>query len=294
MVRPSYYIRVPLNESIFDVPINPTKPDSTIQIKREVTVKTLLYYFLAFMLFLFFVTKTFLQHSGFIGFALWIPGFLWLTSLLVSPTKTKLLGANLVSPMAKYTNKSLRNVSTRSGMPAVNFADIAHVKTITDEGLIIYLNNQVAKVYELVGNASLLMFEADRNSILQSVVSFYTNIEPEVNLTYDYALSPQRVYDQMKAKDEQVSRIPLKDKRLANLRKLVQYEQLVMRDYVGNDLRSLHQYLVVKSDNTEDIARFDEWMQNQAGNSAAYLQSYRVLDQDEVYQYLGSVYQLDF
>lgn len=292
-MRESFSFRIGLNDSIMDMVINPTSDKSVIQIKREITVKSMLFMVLAVVLAFFLYSQTFLYSGGILGDLVFLAGYGWFTYLLVSPTDTRLMGYNLLRPITRWFNKAYRIISTRAVAPAAPFSALLGVKGVTEDGMIVFNNDDVGEVFELVGNASILTFKQDRETILDGVRTYYKNISPNVNLIYDSATAPQRVKVQLASKDYQLEHLGIPSK---SLRRLILYQRAYLKEVIGQQFKSLHQYVVVRGRAKDDLEIYNEWLNaqvNGSGNTGVYVKSYRRLGYAETMGYLKNIFGLD-
>ena len=295
-----FAIRTSMDSSALDMVMNPSA-NSLFATKYEFTVKSFFGLAIAFFLLVWLVMQTPLQDSGVLGFVLWLPAYVILTWMLVGPTDTQELGLSYIPTFFTYFNKDRRIVSTRKIAPEANFADIAPIKEVREsDGLILMRDGTCMRTYEVVGNASILMFSQDRELVLRDVTHFYNNVRPQVNLMIDSESSPQRVVDQLNAKDYQILNLQNHstdysniDPRLVKLRELLQGEQIILRDVVGRNFKALHQYLTVRALSEDDLYTFESWLMQVASGSNLYIKTARALEYDETVAYLKSLYSLD-
>ena len=64
-----------------------------------------------------------------------------------------------------------------------------------------------------------------------------------------------------------------------------------MRDYVGKEFKSIHQYMVIKSDNKEALRVANGILQNEVENSALFIKQCVPLERDDTLEFLRSIYQ---
>lgn len=289
----TFMIRMSIDQSPMDLVMNPDA-DSLFASRHEFTVKSVVAMGMCMMVFLYLIIQGPLHDSGTVGFVLWIPSYLILMWLLCGPTETHELGLSYLMTFYNYfiNGDRYRYVSTRRASDSSAFLKVAPVKGITPQGKLVFTDNSVGYGFELVGNASILMFASDRQQVLTDVRNFYRNIDPSVTLTFDSVLSGQRVVDQLNGKDYQLSHLPY-DKPFLPIRRMLQYEQIVLRDFVGRKFKALHQYVIVRGPQDEDIDTFTDWLNTQVTQGSMYVKDYRQLTRDELIDYLKNLYSLD-
>lgn len=286
-------IRMSIDQSAMDLVMNPSA-DSLMSSRHEFTVKSVIALGISMMLFLYLIVQGPLHDSGVLGFILWIPSYWILTWLLCGPTDTHELGMSYLLTFYNYfiNGDRYRHISTRRASDSSQFLQVAPIKGITPDGKLVFTDNSVGYGFELVGNASILMFQSDRERVLCDVRDFYRNIDPSITLTFDSVLSGQRVVDQLNGKDYQLSHLPY-DQAFLSVRRMLQAEQLKLRDYVGRQFKALHQYVIVRGPQDEDIETFMDWLNTQVVQGSTYVKDYRMLTHDELISYLHNLYALD-
>lgn len=154
-------------------------------------------------------------------------------------------------------------------------------------GLISYLDGTVAYMYRVVGTASALLFEEDKARIIDRVDNFYRRILDNVTYEYITVKEPQKCNLQKYNLQQLNKRLTTDDPDLKNLLK---DEYNVLRDFVGNDFKSIHQYLLIKCDNEEDLMRAHTMLRNECSNSSLMFTEVEFLYKKEIIRMLNCVY----
>lgn len=285
-----FTIRSGLADGILDTVIPLGSDNGSFKLKSQLTVRSVVCLLGSALLFMFLAFTTPIGKAGVIQDILWMSGYWLLTWLLVRPTPTKMLGYTYAIASFKYANPEFRTLSTRpycTAKPAVKFIGILD-DGVDDDGNIYFANGDVGQVYELAGNASALMFESDKFVVLEDAHRFYRNINPLTTLTFDTLSSPQRVKPQLKGKVWQLKHMSLVQ---TNLDRLLKLEARVLRDYVGKEFTTLHQYLIVRSINGTELKLFIDWLDSTLHSNSLYLKDARKLDsKKECLAYLRTIY----
>lgn len=290
-MRHVFAIRATLNDSVLDTVMVVGRDDS-FMLNREFTVRSLLVLLgglLGLMLILF---GTPLEKGGFWGVTFIVIGYTWIVVQLSMPTPSKELGYAYVADFGKYFNKYLQNVSTRnfsSVVPVENLLDIQD-DGIDPNGQITFANGDVGEIFELVGNASEMIFLSDLEQVLHDTRVFYRNVRPLTTLTIDTVSRPQRVLPQLMAKEHQIKNLsPVLQK--SGIKQLLEYEGEVLQNYVGTTFTTWRQFMIVRSVNSDELDSFNEWLASRLNSQSSFLKSARLLDTDEeVVEYFKDVF----
>lgn len=174
-----------------------------------------------------------------------------LTLLLLKTDKTGEMQYSQVDAILSYYPKSQRYVICRSAAKAGDLWSVVGVKSRDAEtGLIQWNDGTVGYAYLVVGTGSLLLFDADRDAIIDSVDSFYRKTRPSVEWIWVTTKEPQKVYRQVAALKRRYDAL---DDPTGELAPLLDMEYACLSDFVGREYRSLHQYLFIKADSMEEL-----------------------------------------
>lgn len=309
-MRKQYAIRVSLDESRLNTPVDLFDADSIFQIKREITARTFLLCSLAAVSLIWIFTHSFMSQGGILGILLFLIGYIWTVALTVGVTRDNRDGYQLYSPMYNYLFKDNRQVYS---LPLSDehriLPYLSDIKSFDKQrNYIRYDNGDYGQIFELSGNASMLSFDKDLSNTIDSAERFYNSIGNHVTLIYDTVSGPQRVVDQVYGKMDQIENLsPIFDedihqvdqnKRLNavtvannNIRNLLYAQREELENYIGRDFQSLRQYVTVRAINRDSLKHAVDWLgmqQSEAGDT--YVKSVRMLDYDEIVAYLKSIY----
>lgn len=277
-----------LDVSFLDLAVTLTKEDSAIQMKRQITIRVLFIAVVGILLYTLLAFYTPLMSGGIVPSIIWSIGYIWLIILFCAPTLTKQVGMNQIRPMINYLQKANREVGSRTASPVIPLKSIVGIEgVVQNTGKIVYSSNEVGYVYEVVGNASILMFESDTEHVMTASRNFHRKLTPHVAVTFDSATEPQRVERQVAHVLDQKDVLKFNSPQLQSL---MDSQIGYLSQYVGREFKSLHQYMVVRAKNDTALHDFDEWVRIQIEKESGFLTDYRVLDFDEVNNYLREVY----
>lgn len=286
MAKDSYKIPDTLDKSMGDMEISLQSSDGIGA--RPMPIKIILMYALSIILWFFAVAKTFIADGG-IGLII-VFSALWfaLTALLLHRDKTGLPQASLVVSMMNYLPKNLRYVVTRNNAPAKDFYTIAGIEDIDGEkGLITFTDGTYGYMYRVVGTGSILLFDEDRKAILDRVDSFYKKMKPEYELIFITSKEAQKIYRQVARLKERYDNLDFDD---PELRAVADTEYNYLKNVVGGSFRSIHQYLIIKAENTEALTVGKNMLQSEVENSSYMFKQCTALFGNDIYDVFRTIY----
>lgn len=288
MAKQSFKIPASLDVSYFDMEFN-LKTKNGLGAPKPVTAKTLFSGMLAIFGWFYLVFQTFVGKGG-IGLTI-LFSVLWLlfAILVVRPDKTRRMGLELAFSLINYIPKHGRFVPVRMSDDVLPLQRLFNIKTIDEEdGLVHFLDKRIGHVYHVVGSASSLMFEADKQLILNKVDSFYRNLPVEVEVIYDTVYEGHSV-------DEQVANIERDRADLVStspgLHRLLNEQQNVLEKAINNNkgLTSLHQYLVVRAPSEGTLREFENLLIGDVESEGLMFRLAKTLGYEEATRYFKSL-----
>lgn len=286
MAKDSYKIPDTLDKSMGNMEISLQSSDGIGA--RPMPIKIILMYALSIILWFFAVAKTFIADGG-IGLII-VFSALWfaLTALMLHRDKTGLPQASLVVSMLNYLPKNLRYVVTRNNAPAKDFYTIAGIEDIDGEkGLITFTDGTYGYMYRVVGTGSILLFDEDRKAILDRVDSFYKKMKPEYELIFITSKEAQKIYRQVARLKERYDNLDFDD---PELRAVADMEYNYLKNVVGGSFRSIHQYLIIKAENTEALTVGKNMLQSEVENSSYMFKQCTALFGNDIYDVFRTIY----
>lgn len=214
--------------------------------------------------------------------------WLLMSVLLVRMDKTGTLMLSRLPILISYMPKSNRYVYTRTSDSAGPFASIANIKSIDeDRGMIHFDDGDVGYVYRVIGSGSILLFDDDRNAILDRVDAFYRMMKTDYEIIYITAKEAQNVKRQVRNMDIRLSRLENDDPELYALAKM---ERTFLTDWVGGEFRSIHQYMILKASSPESLMVAKNMLRAEVENSTLMIKRCVALYDDELHDLLKSVF----
>lgn len=257
---------------------------------RPLSLKVILSIILSGVTCLWCVLNTPISAGGPLLIALFVILWIALTALLLRPLKNGDMAVTQVPALLEYLPKSKRHVLTRSSSPATGFYSISGLESIDeDRGLIHFRDGDVGFAYRIVGSASVLLFDEDRNAILDRVDSFYRNMKTDYELIFLTNREAQNVRLQIEAIDRRMSRLgnnPGDDQLLD----LLQTERDYLRYEVGGKFRSIHQYMIIKAKSEELLTLGRNMLSSEVESSTLMFKRVTALFDNDLTGLFASVY----
>ena len=131
-----------------------------------------------------------------------------------------------------------------------------------------FTDGRLGHVYQVVGSASVLLFESDRSAILDRVDAFYRKIDTTTEWIFLTLKRAQRVETQL----DHVERWARRHSGDAQLSALLETRRSLLAGEVG-DFLSIQQYLVLRSDNAEALHKAHALVITEAAESPLMLRT---------------------
>lgn len=272
-----YGIRTSLAKSIFDVQIQLGGNVSLSFAKRPITLATFIYVMVAIFGYAIIYSDTVVHYGGPFGIGLFTAGYIGTYVALLTRTRTLNYKVSYIPVIFSYWRRGGRYVKTGlldPGGPLKNFLGIDPVHGIDKTGLVHFNNGEVGIFFDVVGNASSMIFEADQEQVINDARTVYKNLPSMCGLTLITQASNQDVHIQLQSKLDQLHRLQIDS---PGLRQIVKKQGQVLRDTVGNNFSMIRQYLFVRgsADNVKIVAKSLYQGANSATNT--YLKSAKQL-----------------
>lgn len=220
---------------------------------------------------------------------------LWMTMtvLLFFSSKTQLLNIRVLFSFISYLsvpgNRRLR--TRKMDEDAVhNMIDMTNIKGIAEDGMIYFADKHVGRMYRITGNASALLFESDRDRILARVDNFYRKINADAEIIFMTLKQSQRVYHQAAAVKRRWNALDEDIRNDKDMRDLANSQIAVLRDTVGKQLQSVHQYMLIKTTSEDELAALKNDLQVELNQSTMFIRKCVPLDSEAIADELSIVY----
>lgn len=281
-VKKKYKLPFTLDTSQLDIELDLSPQNSNLSFsKRPITVKLFLFIAISIVLWMMLTFQTGIRHGSIVSILLWSVSYFWLVFMILSPTKTQMLGYSWVKPSLQYFFGVNRHVNTKGIDASEPLEALMDVKSVSGDGLIEFYDGDVGLIYGIVGFGSVLMFDSDRDIVIDDTSKFNRNLPLGVKLIYDTRQAPQKIEAQKAHLRNQARNLQSKSK---GLKELQRKEMYFMKNYVGKAFKSTHQIMVVRALDEEHLASFKEHLNTFAGGS--FLRSVEVYEQEDVLLYL--------
>lgn len=265
------------------------KTKNGVGLNNPVTAKVIVFSLLSMFGWFYLTFQTFIGKGSIPIAILFSITWLIMSIILIKQDKTKRLGLELAMTMINYLPKSNRRVQTRLNDNVLPMKQITNIdKVDKEDALIHYLDGYVGHVYHIVGSASTLMFDHDKEIILRKVDSFYRKLPVAVDIIYDTVYEGHSVVDQLNQVRADARNLKIQSKGLQSLLK----ERHDILKYAIDDnksLASLHQYLVVRAPSGETLREFENLLAGDIEGEGLMFRLARTLTYDETVRYLNSI-----
>lgn len=285
MAKQVYKIPLDLNQQFSDMEI--AIQNSNGMGAKPLPIKVILTYVASILLLFYLCSQTFLSAS--VGY--WLPfAIVWLalTFVLARYDKTKRMQLQSIPALFGYLSKSARHVITRRNNRANDFISICGIDDIDKKTAVIkFTDGTYGLLYRVVGSASILLFDEDRDAIISRVDSFYRKIGIDCEISFITTKEAQKVYRQVANLKRRYDAMDTDD---ADLKNLAEEQFYVLKYDIGNAFRSIHQYMLLKSDNKESLIKNRNVLQSEVENSTLMFKQCVALDFTDVCKVFKSIY----
>ncbi|MBP2527442.1 hypothetical protein U2G91_26385 (plasmid) [Rhodococcoides fascians] len=255
---------------------------------KPISIKIILYWVLFIFVTAWVVTQSPLSAAPWIVLVFLV---IWMTvtaAVLGKQTKTGDMKFMQLPALLEYIPTRKRKVMTRTNSKPYGFLSIVGIKDVEASGIIRYVNGDVAQLYSIVGSASALLFEGDRNAIIRRVDNFHQKIDSGPSWCYMTTKESQRVFQQIAAIEHQNRELRHRDPELLAL----EQEKLdVLVNDVGGQFSSLHQYLLVRATSMKELKAAHRVLRAERENSSLMFRRCELLNGPDGLEVLRSVYQ---
>ena len=285
-MKQSYKVPTSLDANYFDVEIA-LKTNDGMGIK-PVPIKIILSAIVSTILGFYFLTNGMVARAN--GFQKFLFIILWiaLSFVLLSCDKARQMKIQLVPVLLRYIPKANRYLYTRKTMRANEFYHLLGIEKIDKEnGWMLFADGTYGYMYQVVGSASILLFEEDKETILDRVDSFYRKMGLDYENIYITKKEPQKVHHQIANLKRNYDAMDVRD---PDLELLFNQQFNVLKYRVGTECKSIHQYMIVKGDNKEAQAVAKNILQSEVENSSLMFKKCTPMYYDDIISVFGPCY----
>lgn len=187
--------------------------------------------------------------------------------------------------------KPSRILKTRSTDPATMLYRLVGIKEINKKtGMVTYLDGTVAYFYRVVGNASALLFDSDKDAVITRVDNFYRKMPDYIRCEIITVKEPQKVVTNKVRLKQLYSELRVKDKDLIDI---MQQSYKNLDEYVGGEFKSIHQYMGLFAGSKEYVNKAHAILVNETQGSGLMMSSVEPLYEDDVIRLMHTIYAED-
>lgn len=287
MAKTRYKVPISLDRSSLDHEI--TLEGKGMRLK-PLPVKVLAYWFLAFVVIAWILVK-----SPFSGAPIWMLVLLGIWLVVVAVVMGKRTGTGeftfmQLPALIQYLPPTSRKIMTRSNSRPFGFMSIVGIKEITPGGIIRFTDGDIGQLYSVVGSASRLLFDRDRDAIMDRVNGFYQKIDTECSWIQITTKESQRVYQQLAGVEVQNRALKYRDPDLdALLAEKFDVLKALTQGEVG-EFESLHQYILVRGPNMKALKQAHKTLVSERSMSSLFLRRCELLKGEATLQVFSSFY----
>lgn len=245
MHKDSYKIPQRLNSSYLDIEISLSKDGEV----PPIPMKLIMGVFISMVGCILMITKSFMSEANLGTQILFCIAWVALTAVVLTKDKSKVFRFELVQPLIDYLPKRKRYVWTRKSSSAAGFYDIAGIRNIDKDGIIYYDDKTIGVMYEVAGSASILLFDEDKNHILDEVDTFFKKQPMDCEFIFLTLKSAQKIDTQIASMSIFYS-IMNKD---PDLVKVANERYNLLTSVVGKQMKSIHQYMIIKASSMDAL-----------------------------------------
>lgn len=287
MAKEKYIVPVSLDRTILDHEL--TLSSNAMRLK-PLPMKVIFAYIGSITVLMWLLTGTPLKGASFGYLVLISVWWIAATAYFAAYSKTKEMRGEMIMALIDYLPKTARKVLTRSDSSPGQFHSIVGIKDVDEKtGFITYVDGMVGQAYAVVGSASCLLFDQDRDAILNRNDRFYRKLEPGVEWVFITTKEPQRVHTQIATLEKRNRRLSPKA-RDPELVALMDEQYQSLKSYVGASFFSIHQYLILIARNEEDLRKAHNLLDSEAGDSSLMFKEVTMLTYDETMDLLRTHY----
>lgn len=287
MAKDRYSIPVSLDRTILDHEL--TLSGNSMRLK-PLPMKVIFTHIGSIVVLMWLLMGTPLKGASF-GYLVFISVW-WIaaTAYFASYSKTKEMRGEMITVLFDYLPKASRKVFTRSDSSPGQFHSIVGIKNVDEKtGFITYADGTVGQAYAVVGSASCLLFDQDRDAILNRNDRFYRKLEPGVEWVFITTKEPQRVHAQVATLEKRNRRLP-PEARDRELVALMDEQYRSLKSYVSVSFFSIHQYLILIARNEEDLRKAHNLLDAEVADSSLVFKEVTMLTYDETIDLLATHY----
>lgn len=285
MAKEYYGIPYALDSSYLDMEITIQNNDGIGF--RPFPIKNILLACAAIASCVIMLSKTFISSGSIIQKGIFIVVWGGLCFILLVIGRTKQIGLEKIISLFSYMQPSSRYIGTRRMSPVNPLIRICGFTEIDKKGFIHYADGSIGVVFDIVGNASVLLFSNHKNAVVDRVDTFYRKMRPKITYHYITNCEAQNVYMQIAYFSERKKNLTVCD---PDLDAMIDTNIHFLAEIIGNSYKSLHQYMVIQAPNIEEMNAALSIFYDEADNSELMFKFAEQLDMEEVEEFMKNIY----
>lgn len=307
MAKKVYSIPFDLNKTQLDRQFQLQSKKNGIRFtKRPMTMMTLVIWVVAIVILCYLEMSSFVGRGSIVGGIFFALGFLLFAFWMGRQDDTHRYGFQVVAQYVQYVLKKARELVLIRNTSLDKARRFFGVKTIEKEGVesgvIRMIDDCWARVYQVVGNASLMLFDEDASKILEQNERFYRNLPEGVDILFDTAAEPQRVDEQLAECDYRRSLV-YDDLLVALFDESEQILKMEIGGYVDENAMieedvdkmkegniAIHQYMMIIGDTKQDLYEAEAAVFDDMNRSGYIFKYVKPLEYDEVVKYYKGLF----
>ena len=236
------------------------------------------------------VMNTGVKDAGVGLILLFIVAWIALSVLLLRPDKMGGMTMRRVPALLEYIPKSSRYVKTRSNQSASPFYSIANIDHIDEErGLVYFADGWLGFVYRVVGSGSVLLFEEDRDAIIDRVDAFYRHMKTDYEYIFITTRESQNVRLQLQGMDRRIAYLKQQSD-TSELVSLLETKRDWLARRVGSQFKSIHQYMILRAPTQEALTLGRNMLQSEVENSSLCFKRCSAVFDDELHEVFAKIF----
>lgn len=304
VAKSSYQLRTPLTKTWADVEVPLTNSDG-FGFKKPIAVGTLLIYLLALMMGFCIVSMSdVFKRAGLLCQIAFFIIWCLLVWLLMRTDDTNTHQYSYLPVMLGYYPRDKREVIVRKTTPASVFQSVTGIRKIGDnasvddatgstydDALLVFTNGYLGYLYSVTGNASLLLFDSDRDMILDRV-RIWENTRPveceEITITVKSAQSVLHQIGEVQRRANDLAALGLCED--PDMQAMLRQEYTLLEGDVGKLHRSIHQFYVLIAPNYEQLQQAQNTFYGEVNTSSLVYKSVSKYHGEAIGPVLAKIY----
>lgn len=293
MAKPSYKVPDTIDKTHFDTEIY-LRAKNGVGLNAFITIRVMLLFMSSIFILFFLFRSTFLKHGGLFNQAIFAITWLSLSAMICRVDKTRRYGYERMMTLFSYVSKGARTKKMKATDPALELRKLTGIENVRmSDGLVTFFKNDAfGYVFRVTGNASVLMFDKDKNQVIDQTSNWFRQLpDGDLNIIIDTGRESQKVKRQLGAiVQRQKQRNKNARFRSRGLDALNRQIYTVMDDYVGEHFKSLHQYIILTSTSPELLREAHLILMDDVQTNGQIVKRFERLEPDEVVSYFSEVF----